>query len=100
MVASYIYETESLNWYIEGAKPGVAAHLMHELPATLDEAIQMAERFDGSYGEASPFHSSCGSALSGPHTLGGTTSPLVRSSSIVGSSSGLTPMEVDNTERF
>ena len=78
----------------------MAAHLMHELPAMLDEAIQMAEHFDGSYGEASPFCSSCDSALSGPHTLGSATSPLVGSSFIVGSSSGPTPMEVDNTERF
>ena len=100
--AGFIHETESLNRSIEGAKPGVVACLHHELPKTLDEAIHLAERFDRSYGESSPFRSSHGHLLSGPYTLSKARSSAVGPNSQAPSSSsgGPTPMEVDNMEHF
>ena len=59
----------------------------------------MAEHFDGSYGEASPFRLNRGgsSVLKGPHSLAAATSPVPGSSS---QAPGPTPMEDDNTKRF
>ena len=103
--AGFIHETESLNRYIEALKPPVTAHLHHEQPKSLDEAIHLAEHFDGSYGEASPFRVARrggSSVISGPHSLTNATSPIVNSrpQSDGLASGGPSPMEVDNTERF
>ena len=101
--AGFIHETEAVNRYIEGLRPKVAAHLLHEQPTTLDDAIHKAEHFDGSYGEASPFRSprSGSSVSAGLRSLVGATSSLADSSlPAVGSLSGPTPMEVDSTQHF
>ncbi|KAG2205758.1 hypothetical protein INT45_009478 [Circinella minor] len=105
MDAGFIHETESMNQYIEALKAPVAAHLHHEQPKSLDEAIHLAEHFDGLYGEASPFcvaRRGGSSIISGPHSLTNATSPIVDSKpqSDGFPSGGPSPMEVDNTERF
>ena len=81
----------------------MAAHLLYEQLTTLDDAIHKAEHFNGSYGETSPFCSShSGSSVSaGPRSLVSTTSSLADLSlPAVGSLSGPTPMEVDNTQHL
>ncbi|KAG2215532.1 hypothetical protein INT45_008132 [Circinella minor] len=101
----FIHETESLNQYIEALKSLVAAHLHYKQPKSLDEAIYLAEHFDGSYGEASPFYVARhggSSIISGRHSLTNVTSPVVDPSlQPTGfASGGPSPMEVDNTEHF